>query len=545
VSTVNLPSPSELQDLLRYSTPSEREQIDRLLRAKATWELLPGPQTQAARTEAFETLFGGQAGGGKSEAIAWLALNEHHHSLVLRRSFPELERTLIPRMLEKYPSPQHYNQANHVWRFPGGKRIDLGYLDNEKDVFRYQGAEIDGFFPDELTQFPRDWYLYIFSRIRTTRPGQRTRAFATTNPGGENEAWVKERWGPWLDNRHPNPAQSGEVRWYRRVLAKTDYSEEEVPVGHDSVGCQCADPDHLHAWSRTFIRAGISDNPFIGIEYRRNLDMLPEPYRSQLKRGDWNIGTRDSVWQVIPTAWIIAAQERWKKRAALWCPEIAEKLARGVAISDDEWAAVRPPADIAMSGYGLDVARGGIDWTVHVPEYVDWYAWPLKYPGTETPDGLVIAEQVASIGIVHRHPMPDRVEIKIDIVGVGSSPYDILRANRFNVIPMNGGAGSEGKDKSGMPFANKRAEWYWTMREDLDPTSGADVCLPPHPEVLGDLAAPRWKPVGGKIQIEPKDDIKKRIGRSPDVGDTIVNAHGRGSMTDGSAVLGFYKSFAA
>lgn len=546
MNTESLPSPSELQDLLKFSTPSEREQIDRLLRAKAKWELIPGPQTQAARTEAFETLYGGEPGGGKTELIAWLAKHEHHRALVLRRTFPELERTLILRMLEKFgDDAKFYNRSDHVYRFPSGQRIELGYLDSERDVYNYQGAEYDAFFPDELTQFPRNWYLYIFSRIRTTRAAQRTRILATSNPGGEYEGWVKERWAAWLDDAHPRPAKSGEVRWFRRIESTGEYAEEEVAPTHESVGCKCREIDHAHAWSRTFIRAGIRDNPFIGQEYIRNLDMLPEPMRSQYKRGDWNIGSRDSDWQVIPSQWIRLAQERWKKRAALWCPEIAEKLARGDSISDAEWAAVRPPKDIAMSGYGLDVARGGIDWTVHVPAYVDWYAWPIKYAGTDTPDGLVIAEQVASIGVTHKHPLPDNVELRIDIVGVGSSPFDILRANGFNVIAMNGGAGSVGKDKSGMPFANKRAEDHWSLREDLDPASGADICLPPHPEVLGDLSAPRWKPVGGKIQIEPKDDIKKRIGRSPDVGDTIVNAHGRGSSGDGSAVLGFYKSFAA
>jgi hypothetical protein len=138
-------------------------------------------------------------------------------------------------MLEKYGQHRFYNSTQHVWRLPDGQRIELGYLDNDKDVFKYQGAEIDGFFPDELTQFPRDWYLYLFSRIRSTRPGQRKRVVATSNPGGENEAWVKQRWAPWLDEKHPS---AGEVRrdpLVSRVESSADYAEEEVPADH-SVG---------------------------------------------------------------------------------------------------------------------------------------------------------------------------------------------------------------------------------------------------------------------------------------------------------------------
>jgi len=489
----------------------------KLLRAKRKWELLPGPQTEAAQSPAFEILYGGEAGGGKTELIAWLAKNEHHRALVLRRSFPELERTLIPRMLEKYPDPRLYNLANHVWRFPEGKRIELGYLDSDKDVFNYQGAEIDGFFPDELTQFPRDWYLYLFSRIRTTRAGQRMRALATTNPGGEHEAWVKERWGPWLDDSHQRPAKSGEIRWYRRVESSADYAEEEVAADHDSVGCGCDNDRHSHAWSRTFIRAGIKDNPFVGRDYVRNLDMLPEPYRSQLKRGDWNIGNKDSEWQVIPTEWIRLAQQRWKER---------------------------PRPDVPMSQLGIDVARGGKDFTVKVPRYETWFAEPIKHPGTETPDGMVIAAQVAALG-EFGHVIPDGTPVAIDIIGVGASPADILTQNGFNVVPIDARLGSDKKTKGGLRFGNKRAELWWSLREALDPATGSGYALPPGPEVLGDLAAPRWKPTPLGVRVEEKDEIKKRIGRSPDVGDTIVYANAMPSSASGFGVVGAYAEILA
>lgn len=531
VSTANLPSQSELLGLLPYLKPEEVAEIDKLLRAKTKWELNPGPQIQAASTDAFETLYGGGRGGGKTELLAWIARKQQRRSLIIRRTFPALESTLIPRMLERYEGEQqYYNRSDHIWRFPDGKRIELSYLDSDRDVYKHQGAEYDFFGPDELTQFPREWYQYIFGSIRTTRPGQRQRIVATTNPGGEYELWVKQRWAAWLDDTHPNRAKSGEIRWFRSLPEAADYAEEEVAPDHPDVA-------NGKAWSRTFIRALVGDNPHIGPEYRRIFSMVPRALRRQWEDGDWNIGSKDSAWQVIPTEWIRASFDRWRKQAASWLPH------RDAPYSDDELAQARPP--IAMTGYGLDVARGGIDWTVHVPEYVNWYAWPIKFPGTDTPDGLVIAGDVASMGVTHKHVLPDGVPVKVDIVGVGASPFDILRANGFNVVGLNGGEGSDGKDKSGMPFANKRAEWYWSLREDLDPNSGADLALPPHPETLGDLSAPRWKVVGGRIQIEPKEEIKKRIGRSTDVGDTIVYSHARAPQSKGAAVMDFYAAFAA
>ena len=90
---------------------------------------------------------------------------------------------------------------------------------------------------------------------------------------------------------------------------------------------------------------------------------------------------------------------------------------------------------------------------------------------------------------------------------------------------MNGSEGSTERDRSGrLGFVNKRAEWWWRMREALDPENGEDICLPPDPELLADLCAPTWMLKARGIQVESKDEIKERIGRSPDRGDAAVYA---------------------
>jgi hypothetical protein len=90
---------------------------------------------------------------------------------------------------------------------------------------------------------------------------------------------------------------------------------------------------------------------------------------------------------------------------------------------------------------------------------------------------------------------------------------------------MNGAAASDERDKSGqLGFVNSRAEWYWKAREALDPASGQDIALPPDPELRADLCAPTWKLTPRGIQVEAKDDLVKRLHRSPDKGDSCVYA---------------------
>ncbi|MEP6820245.1 MAG: hypothetical protein ABJA18_11975 [bacterium] len=116
----------------------------------------------------------------------------------------------------------------------------------------------------------------------------------------------------------------------------------------------------------------------------------------------------------------------------------------------------------------------------------------------------------------------------IDLIGVGAGVYDRLRELKLTVRPFNASASppDKAKDRSGeLEFLNMRAYAWWKFRELLDPAFGANVCLPPDDRLLGDLVAPHWKMTsGGKVQIESKDDIRKRLGRSTDDGDAVVMA---------------------
>jgi hypothetical protein len=133
--------------------------------------------------------------------------------------------------------------------------------------------------------------------------------------------------------------------------------------------------------------------------------------------------------------------------------------------------------------------------------------------------------------------------VNIDVIGVGASVYDFLkgacaaahagpvRPGQFPrpgllIQPVNNAEASEARDRSRrFRLVNVRAASYWALREALDPEHGDGLALPPGPEVLADLTAPRYQVTASGIKVEPKEDIAERIGRSPDVGDALVLAH--------------------
>lgn len=134
-----------------------------------------------------EVLFGGAAGGGKSEgqlrdALEYALEFKKSKQLILRRTFPELEKSLIRRHLEFYPRDIYtYNSSNHMGKFINNSIIDFSYCDSEKDVYKYQSAEYDVIRFDELTHFTEEMYIYLLSRIRGANDYPKM-AKSTSNP---------------------------------------------------------------------------------------------------------------------------------------------------------------------------------------------------------------------------------------------------------------------------------------------------------------------------------------------------------------------------
>lgn len=216
-------------------------------------------------SEAFETLFGGAAGGGKSygqliDAFLYALKYPKSKQIIFRKTFPDLEKSIIRVSLEIYPREvASYTSNKHIWVFKNGSIIDFGYIDNEKDVYQYQSAEYDVIRFDELTHFTEYMYTYMISRCRGANNYPKA-IKSSTNPGGIGHSWVKARF---IDIGEPNKIHNC------RLL-------EDKPTTS----------------TRIFIPSLVTDNKFM-LEYDPSyidrLDNLPEKERKALKYGDWDI----------------------------------------------------------------------------------------------------------------------------------------------------------------------------------------------------------------------------------------------------------------
>src|SRR6516164_1249778 len=491
-------SAKELSELLAYLTPRERAELDALLTAQVAWEPFPAsPQQMALESAADVTGIGGAAGGGKSDLLLGAAHTRHHRSIIFRRELAQLPG-LIDRSMEMFTGFGRFKASPHpVWKLNDGRRIEFGGVEKETDVQKYQGRPHDLKAFDELTHFTEYQFRYLKGWNRTTRANQRCRVIAGFNPPTSAEGdWVIRYFGPWLDKRHPRPAANGELRWFAMLGGK----EVEVRNGLPFWGREDGAEELIEPESRTFIRATIEDNPILLARgYKKTLQAFPDPLRSLYLKGAFDVAQLDHPWQVIPTAWVEAAQKRWTKRP--------------------RECVVRELTDI-----GVDVARGGADKTVYAPRCNEYIDELLVRPGRTTPDGKAVIRDVFDL---LGQSCPKTVKVKIDAVGVGSSPVDLGRMFGVNVIAMFAGAKSGAFAKTGkLGFFNKRAEWIWRLREALDPASGQDIELPPGRSLLADLTAARYELVARGVKIEAKDEIRERIGRSPDEGEAVLYAFG-------------------
>lgn len=215
-------------------------------------------QWQFIKAEQNEVLFGGAAGGGKSyaqiiDALIFAVKYPKSKQLILRRTYPELEKSIIRASLELYPRNIAVYKSNaRLWKFVNKSVIEFGNCEREKDVYKYQSAEYDIIRFDELTHFTKDIYIYLMSRVRGTN-GYPKQIKSSTNPSGIGHFWVKERF---IDIAPPLSVYCG------------DYG------------------------SRIFIPSLVDDNIFLvknDPEYKKRLNNLFEKDKKALLYGDWNI----------------------------------------------------------------------------------------------------------------------------------------------------------------------------------------------------------------------------------------------------------------
>ncbi len=455
---------------------------------KKVWSPNPGPQVLALDTEAYETGYGGQAGGGKSDLLLGIAITRQMHSQIFRRESVRLKA--LEQRSKELLGHKGYNATDKVWNLADGRIIEFGHCEHEKDKEKWQGraGDFKGF--DELTQFTESQFLYLMGWNRSVVPDLRCRVVTTFNPPqGEDGAWVIDRYAPWIDKDHENPAQPGELRWFIRVNGKDTMVDGPEPL--------VIDGDEYQPLSRTFIPAALSDNPFlIGTSYQAVLDQMPEPLRSQLKKGDFGLGLTDDAWGVLPGSWVQAAMDRWTER----------------------------PPKATPDHIGIDPSRGGGDRFSKVRRHGTWYShaqcWEGEHVNTGPKGAMKATEDV-----------PSGVSYSVDVIGIGSSVFDSMVLMGVTVDAVNVATGSDATDSTGtLTFRSLKEELWWKFREALDPENGLGIALPPDKELKRELCAPRFTVMaGGVIVMEKKADTVTRIGRSPDKADATVLASRIGS----------------
>lgn len=470
------------EGLLGYLKPQERSLLSRLItRRKPLWQPLPGPQTEAYMSIADVVGYGGAAGGGKTDLAIGLSLTQHQKVGIFRQTGTELT-AVNDRLGEVLGSRDGYNGSDRIWRIrrPDGVavQIELGSFPNVGDEKKYRGRPHDLLVFDEASDIREAAMRFVLGWLRTTDVKQRCRVLVCFNPPTSVEGrWVVDFFAPWIDKSHPNPAAPGELRWFITSERKDIEVAGPAQVEYDG--------KLLTPQSRTFIPSRVRDNPHLaGTGYEAHLDSLPEPLRSQMRDGDFAAGMEDDPYQVIPTAWVERAQDRWKKPNVLG----------------------------PMDSMGVDVAMGGDDDTVLARRHGMWFDEAIVYNGRICPDGATIAGYVVAA-------MRDRAVIHIDLFGVGAQPYGHLMRADQQVIGVNVGDPSGTTTKNGgIRFKNLRTQLWWQMREALDPEANTGIALPPDRQLLADLCAPKWELRGAVIHVQGREDIVKSIGRSPDYG---------------------------
>lgn len=242
----------ELQELFRSITPKWSKYIPHSPFAKQAAFLL---------LDCDEALYGGQAGGGKSDALLMGALQymdvPGYNAALFRRTYADLAKpsALMDRAHEWLKGTSaRWIDTEKKWRFTEGSTLSFGYMETDRDKYNWQSAEIQYCGFDELTQFLDSQYTYLFSRLRRLATAQvPLRMRSASNPGGVGHEWVKKRF---ITDRHPQ---------------------------------------------RRFVRAGLRENTFVDtIAYTEMLNKLDPLTRAQLRDGDWNATSENSLF---PRSW--------------------------------------------------------------------------------------------------------------------------------------------------------------------------------------------------------------------------------------------------
>ena len=328
--------------------------------------------------KADEVLYGGAAGGGKSygqlcDALIYAMKYPGSRQLVLRRTLPELEKSLVRVSLELFPREVYrYSESKHTGSFTNGSILDFGYCDSETDVYRYQSAEYDVIRFDELTHFTEQMYLYLMSRLRGTKDFPRAMK-SSTNPGGIGHSWVKRRF---IDIGEPGKIHSKGNG--KRLFIPATVFENKALIKND--------PDDV-----------------------KRLKNLSEKDRRQLLDGDWdtNEGQYFSEWRrELHVCEPFAIPKNWRRYFAM---DYGLDMLAGYWIAVDEGDNAFVYREVYQSGLIISEAAKKI-LEAQGNDFPEIYIAPPDMWNRRQDTGKSVAELFLDFGIMLFKGSNDRVQ---------------------------------------------------------------------------------------------------------------------------------------
>lgn len=297
-------SPDQRKRLLALATPRMVDEFS---------VHIPHPKQQVfLALDQKEVLFGGAAGGGKSDALLMAALQyvdvPGYSALILRRTWPDLNATgaILDRARTWLAGTSaHQKDGGRTFEFPGGGRLSFGYLQHDKDKYKFQSAEYQFVGFDELTQFEEAQYTYLFSRIRRPKIACLTCGEAVRKYG---------KW--WKHTSKKGQKECTHILPDPKVIAQYPAAPDGMTIfdtplrmrgatnpggiGHDWVRARFIEPKTRDAKS-IFIPSKLTDNPSLDQDsYIENLMHLTVTDRERLLAGDWDVAeegeTFDRTW---------------------------------------------------------------------------------------------------------------------------------------------------------------------------------------------------------------------------------------------------------